>query len=206
MNFAADIWNFYLENQADINPLLFATIALVTAGVCIVLLIICCCVAHIRRKRLIRRHDMAFRHFTNDNVYNTKLIAVQKSLNFLDLYFSWLSTDEENKPVRERTTTLELTKMARECYNELYTNCDNKELVIAFADIIFNEASRTAEKFNAYRALARKELGLAALALGSNTCFIPKISTEELEKNEAEAPVVPQTTKSYKVTLSRKKK
>ncbi len=210
MNFifevATELWSFFLENQAVILPIILVAAA-ITAIVCVILcLIIGKCVSHAKRKKLMKRYELDFRHFTNNSIYNTKLAALQKSLAFLDLYYSWLSTDEENAPIREKTTALELTKMARECYNELYTKCDNKELVSSFADIIFKEDARTLEKFNAYRNMARKELGLPHLSLGSDVCFIGKVTTDELAKFEAEHPKSDTATKSYKVTLSRKKK
>lgn len=202
----AEMWNFFLDNQNIILPIIIIA-AIITATVCIIIcFIVGSCVSHGKRKKLMKRHDLDFRHFTNNSIYNTKLTAVQKSLSFLDLYYSWLSTDGDNKPIREKTTTLELTKKARECYNELYTKCDNRDLVAAFADIVFNETSRTLDKFNAYRNLARKELGLPNVALGSDACFIGKVTTEELTKFEEENPKSKTSTKSYKVTLSKKTK
>ena len=122
------------------------------------------------------------------HVQEIKRNAIIKSLNFIDDYFSWLDwTDPPQKPVRKNLTNVELTEIARNCYNELVLSC-HKETVNQFLKIIFDDDNKLRQKgssptheYNLFRNFARKELGLEKIELDEDKVFIAKVSTNALE-------------------------
>ena len=174
---AMKIWNFIVDNKDIIVPVVTSLIAATASA--LVSIFISNRNSKKEIKNLEKQYELNFESFTKNSVYNTKVSAIYKSLSFLDLYCSWLTIDG-NKPVRNKTTTLELTQIGRECYNELCTTCDSEELVLLFGNILFKGEGYTLDNLNNYRNAARKELGLPCLNFDEDICFIQQISTKDL--------------------------
>ena len=60
----------------------------------------------------------------NTKVYEKKVDAIYKSLEFIDLFLSWSTIDDGSLiPARENTSINDITLKARSCYNLLSTTC-----------------------------------------------------------------------------------
>lgn len=124
------------------------------------------------------------KNFKAKETYKIKLETILDTLKFLDDYISWHTIDN-TCPVRKNITEIDLTIMGRECYNKLCATCDNANLIELFNLIVFYECGDIVFRlYNAFRAEARKELGLKKISFSEDDVFINCVSTEDLYKNQ----------------------
>ncbi len=121
--------------------------------------------------------------FQKQQIYKVKLDTIQESLDFIDVYISWLRFDGRI-PEREITNRNELTIRGRKCYNKLSLTCEDSNLLNIFNQILFEDPTNILEKYNSYRNMARIEMGLQTpLNLDKDKVFFSFISTLDLESN-----------------------
>ena len=139
----------------------------------------------------------------NTKVYEKKVDAIYKSLEFIDLFLSWSTIDDGSLiPARENTSINDITLKARSCYNLLSTTCDSVDIINCFINIIDSTFSneknigdtkviitkeekekRTSALYNKFRKLARIELGLKNdIPFDKNRVFLAKLTTPDLQK------------------------
>lgn len=116
------------------------------------------------------------------DVYQIKKNTICEALRFIDIYLSWLSYSTNVEPEREVISSLSLTKMGRECYNNLCLTC-NKDTIDAFNAIIFGDSTNSIlESYSRFRNEARRELGLEYTEFDSKRVFFSRISTDILDQ------------------------
>lgn len=119
-----------------------------------------------------------------EKIYEIKIKNFEQALNFIDLYLSLLTYNENgvNKiPVSDnKISEYELTKLARECYNLLCVTCEYSQTLNLFNDILCKEGD-TLDMYNKFRNQVRKELSLKEVSLDEETIFYLRVSTEHLK-------------------------
>jgi hypothetical protein len=119
--------------------------------------------------------------FQKQQIYTMKLDTIKETLDFIDVYISWLRFDRRT-PERENTNRNELTIRGRKCYNKLTLTCEDSNLINMFNRILFEDDTNILENYNSYRNMARIEMGLQSpLNLDRDKIFFSRISTDDLE-------------------------
>lgn len=123
-----------------------------------------------------------------EKIYLKKQEAIYRALALCDKYLSWLNYYTNGKkdayPTRNPAdTTLYVTEEARAVYNGLLCSCKSKDLIDAYLDLVVR-GNASLDKYNRFRNLSRKELGLKELDdLSKEDIFFSTISTDDLTKH-----------------------
>lgn len=120
-----------------------------------------------------------------EKIYLKKQETIYRALTLCDKYLSWLNfysngVKDEDPTRNLDDTTLSVTEEARSVYNNLLCSCESKELIETFLDLIVR-GNNSLDKYNCFRNLCRKELGLKELDdLSKKEIFFSTISTDDL--------------------------
>ena len=123
-----------------------------------------------------------------EKIYLKKQEAIYRALTLCDKYLSWLNfynngVKDEDPTRNLNDTTLSVTEEARSVYNNLLCSCESKELIETFLDLVIR-GSHSLDKYNCFRNLCRRELGLKELDnLSKKEIFFSTISTDDLKKH-----------------------